>query len=95
MIGTGLEDILAKLNSTVEERITITVKEAMEQYSPTKESANAVGDLSSSVAQLKTDVAALTNQFKQVNDKIKEAPQPNVNKETQSQQILPWLRRWP
>ena len=52
VIGKGLEEILEKFNNTVEQRITTTVKEAMEQYSPTKEAANTIGDLTSTVAQL-------------------------------------------
>ena len=47
VIRMGLEDIFEKFNNTMEQRITTTVKEAMEQYSPTKEAANTVGNLTS------------------------------------------------
>ena len=57
VIGKCLEEILEKFNNTVEQRITTTVKEAMKQYSPTKEAANTVGDLTNTVAQLKHNMA--------------------------------------
>ena len=74
-----------KINTTVEQQITTTVKEAMEQYSPTKgageEYANAVGELTTTLAGLKHDLASLKNQFKQFKDRANNAPTSNTNKE--------------
>ena len=81
VIGKGLEEILEKFNNTVEQRITATMKEAMEQYSPTKEAANTVGDLSITVAQLRNDMATLKNQFKMTSNKSRTAPINDANKE--------------
>ena len=63
-IGKGLEGILEKFNTTVEQRITATVKQAMEQYSPTKGAkydANAVGEVTSTLAELKHEMVNLKN----------------------------------
>lgn len=63
----GVEDIIAKFNNTMEERITATTKEVMEYYSPVRESANVVSNVSVTLNTLKRDIASLKNQFRQVN----------------------------
>ena len=87
-IGKGLEDILEKFNTTVEQQIATAVKEDMEQYSPTKgakEDINTVGELTSTLAELKRDIASLKNQFKTLNNKVNNAPPTTPTKKITTQ----------
>ena len=82
----GVEDIIAKFNNTMEERITATTKEVMEYYSPVRESANVVSNVSVTLNTLKRDIASLKNQFRQVNKIIEWASSPTPTRNTPNPQ---------
>lgn len=89
--GKGLEDILTKFNSMVVICITTTVKEAMQQYSPSKESGSAVNNVESTLIQRKSKINSLKNQFKQVNARINRNPQQSTDSGARYREY--WMKR--